>query len=225
MKPAAPILDERVRELAQVLWDYHHMGDTVSPAEAILVLCSHDVRVAERGAELFLQQMAPLLIVSGGLGTITRQLMTTPEADLFAGIAERAGVPRDRIIVENQSTNTGENVLFTKRVLADRGLDIRSFILVQKPYMERRTFATFRKVWPQPAIVVTSPQVSMDEYLRAYSNESLTPADVVSIMVGDLQRIRVYAERGFQIPQHVPDDVWGAYQELVGRGYDSRLVV
>ena len=223
MKPA-PIVDDRVRELAQVLWDYHHMGDTVSPAEGILVLCSHDVRVAERGAELFLQQMAPLLVFSGGLGTITRHLMTTPEADVFAGIAERAGVPRDRIIVENQSTNTGENVLFTKRLLGERGLDIRSFILVQKPYMERRTFATFRKVWPEPAIVVTSPQVSMDEYLRAYSNESLSSADVVSIMVGDLQRIRVYAERGFQIPQPVPDDVWKAYEELVARGYDSRLV-
>ena len=224
MTHAGPIVDDRVRELAQVLWDYHRMGDTVSAAEAILVLCSHDVRVAERGAELFLQQMAPLLIFSGGLGTITRQLMTMPEADLFAGIAARAGVPRDRILVENQSTNTGENVLFTKRLLAERGLDIRRFILVQKPYMERRTFATFRKVWPEPAIVVTSPQVSMAEYLRAYSNESLSAADVISIMVGDLQRLRVYAERGFQIPQDIPGGVWMAFEELVARGYDSRLV-
>jgi uncharacterized SAM-binding protein YcdF (DUF218 family) len=224
MTHAGPIVDERALALAQVLWDYHHLGDTVSPAEAILVLCSHDARVAERGAELFLQQMAPWLIFSGGLGTITRQLMTTPEADLFAGIAERAGVPRDRIIVENQSTNTGENVLFTQRLLAERGLDIGSFILVQKPYMERRTFATFRKVWPEPSIVVTSPQVSMDEYLRAYSNESLSPADVISIMVGDLQRIRLYPEKGFQIPQDIPDDVWDAFVALVDAGYDRHLI-
>ena len=115
-------------------------------------------------------------------------------------------------------------MLFTRQLLAERGLDLRRFILVQKPYMERRTFATFKKVWPEPAIVVTSPQVTMDEYLRAYSNESLSPADVVSIMVGDLQRIRVYAERGFQIPQEIPDDVWNAYEELVARGYDARLV-
>jgi hypothetical protein len=71
---------------------------------------------------------------------------------------------------------------------------------------------------------VTSPQVAMDDYLRAYSNVSLSPADVVSIMVGDLQRIRVYAERGFQIPQEIPDDVWRAYEELVGLGFGSRLV-
>ena len=223
MTGAVP-LDERVRALAQVLWDYHHMGHALSPADAIMVLCSHDTRVAERGAELFLQGMAPLLIFSGGLGTITRQLMTTPEAEVFAAIAERAGVPRDCMLVESRSTNTGENVSFTRQLLAGRGLDPRRFILVQKPYMERRTFATFKKVWPEPEILVTSPQVTMDEYLRAYSNESLSPADVVSIMVGDLQRIRVYAERGFQVSQEIPDEVWLAYQELVARGFDSRLV-
>jgi uncharacterized SAM-binding protein YcdF (DUF218 family) len=219
-----PVIDGRARALAQVLWDYHHLGHTLSPSDAIMVLCSHDTRVAERGAELFLQGMAPSLIFSGGLGSITRQLLTTPEAEVFAAIAERAGVPRDRMLVENRSTNTGENVSFTKQLLAERGLDPHRFILVQKPYMERRTFATFKKVWPEPEILVTSPQVTMEEYLRAYSHDSLTPAEVVSIMVGDLQRIRVYAERGFQVHQEIPDEVWLAYQELVARGYDSRLV-
>jgi len=98
---SSPVIDERARALAQVLWDYHHLGHTPSPSDAIMVLCSHDTRVAERGAELFLQGMAPLLIFSGGLGSITRQLLTTPEAEVFAAIAERAGVPRDRMLVEN----------------------------------------------------------------------------------------------------------------------------
>jgi uncharacterized SAM-binding protein YcdF (DUF218 family) len=219
-----PVVDDEVLSLAQVLWDYHHVNHSLSPADAVMVLCSHDTRVAERGAELYLQQMAPLLIFSGGLGTITRHLMTTPEADQFAGIAERAGVPRERIIVENRSTNTGENVQFTRQLLADRQLDLRRFILVQKPYMERRTHATFKKVWPEPEVMVTSPQVTMDEYLREYTNQSLSPADVISIMVGDLQRIRVYAERGFQISQEIPERVWAAYEELVALGFDSRLV-
>jgi uncharacterized SAM-binding protein YcdF (DUF218 family) len=96
--------------------------------------------------------------------------------------------------------------------------------VVQKPYMERRSYATFRKVWPEPQVRVTSPQVSMDEYLRGYSHGSLSAHDVISIMVGDLQRIRLYAERGFQIPQDIPDDVWAAYEELVRAGYDQRLV-
>ena len=43
-------------------------------------------------------------------------------------------------------------------------------------------------------------------------------------MVGDLQRIRVYAERGFQIPQEIPANVWSAYEKLVALGYTAHLV-
>jgi uncharacterized SAM-binding protein YcdF (DUF218 family) len=214
----------RARDLAQVLWDYHQLRHELVPSDAILVLCSHDLRVAERGAELFLQRWAPLLIFSGGLGSITRALMTIPEADQFAEVARRMGVPPDRILIENRSTNTGENVRFTRALLEALGLAPGSFIVVQKPYMERRSYATFRKVWPEPQVRVTSPQVSMDEYLRGYTHGSLSAHDVISIMVGDLQRIRLYADRGFQIPQDIPDDVWAAYEELVRAGYDQRLV-
>jgi uncharacterized SAM-binding protein YcdF (DUF218 family) len=217
-------IDTRVSALAKVLWDYHRLQHELMPSDAVLVLCSHDLRVAERGAELFLEGWAPLLIFSGGLGSITRALMTTPEADQFAEIARRMGVPADRILIENKSTNTGENVRFTRALLEAQGLAPRTFIVVQKPYMERRSYATFRRVWPEPQVRVTSPQVSMDEYLSAYSHGSLSAQDVISIMVGDLQRIRLYAERGFQIPQDIPDDVWAAYEELVRAGYDQRLV-
>ena len=118
----------------------------------------------------------------------------------------------------------GGNVAFTRDLLRSRGLDPASFILVQKPYMERRTFATFSQVWPGKSVRVTSPQISMDEYLSRYSHESLSADDVISIMVGDLQRIREYPTRGFQIPQEIPDDVWQAYGELVKAGFDRHLL-
>ena len=216
-------MNARVHALAETIWTYHHMGHALERADAILVLCSYDTAVAERGAQLFLEGWAPLLIFSGGLGTITRRLWSEPEADQFARIAIRLGVPADRILVENQSTNTGENVEFTRRLLAGRGLDPASFILVQKPYMERRSYATFMKRWPEKRAIVTSPQVSFDEYLARYSNDALTPDDVIAIMVGDLQRIRDYPARGFQIAQEIPADVWDAFEALVQLGYDTHL--
>jgi uncharacterized SAM-binding protein YcdF (DUF218 family) len=216
-------MDAHVRALAETLWRYHQLNQDLVPSDAILVLCSHDKAVAERGARLFLDGWAPLLIFSGGLGSITRRLWSQPEAEQFADIAEAMGVPRERILVENASTNTGENVAFTRRLLAARGLDPGSFIVVQKPYMERRSYATFRKVWPEKSIVVTSPRVSFDDYLARYSNQSLTPADVIGIMVGDLQRIAVYPAKGFQVPQEIPAGVWAAFRELVARGYDRYL--
>ena len=217
-------MDDRIHALAQKLWDYHQLHHQLAPADAILVLCSHDTSVAECAAKVFLDGWAPLMIFSGGLGAITRHLWREPEADQFAAIAVRMGVPREHILIENRSTNTGENVEFTKRLLAERQLDPQRFILVQKPYMERRSYATFKQRWPEKAVVVTSPRVSFDEYLTAYSNTALTSDDVVGIMVGDLQRIRVYATKGYQIAQEIPDDVWQAFEELVRAGYVKYLV-
>ncbi len=217
-------MDDRIRPLVERVWAYHHLNHQVSHADAILVLCSHDTIVANRGAELSLEGWAPLLIFSGGLGSITSRLWQEPEADQFARIAIELGVPVEQILVENESTNTGENIVFTRRLLAARRLDPQTFIVVQKPYMERRSYATFRKLWPEKDVLVTSPRLSLGDYLNRYSHGVLSPDDVISIMVGDLQRIRLYAEKGFQIHQDVPDDVWQAYEELVGAGYDRHLV-
>ena len=217
-------MDERIRPLVERIWDYHQLHHELTRADAIVALCSHDTIVAERAAQLYLEGLAPWLIFAGGLGVITKQFWSEPEADQFARIAVGMGVPESCILIENRSANTGENVLFTRRMLAARGLDFRRFIVVQKPYMERRAYATFRRVWPEAEVIVTSPRIPLDEYLASHSHEAFSPDDVISIMVGDLQRIRVYPAMGFQIEQEIPEDVWEAYEMLVRAGYDRHLV-
>jgi len=217
-------MDTHIRALAERIWDYHLMNQALTKSDALLVLCSHDERVAERAAQLFLEGWAPLVIFSGGQGAITKRLWNEPEAVRFARIAVDLSVPRENILVESRSTNTGENIEFTKQLLAENELDLQSFIVVQKPYMERRSYATFRKLWPEKSLVVTSPQVSFIDYLAQYAHGSLSPDEVISVMVGDLQKIKLYPARGFQIAQEIPDNVWEAYEELVKAGYDKYLI-
>lgn len=204
---------------ARKLWDYHHVNHIPERSDCILVLGSHDLRVADRGAELYLEGWAPILIFSGGLGNVTKGIWKDPEADQFARIALDKGVPAEAIFIENRSTNTGENILFTQKLLQEKGLDPRTFLLVQKPYMERRSYATFKKHWPEKKLIVTSPQISFEEYPTA----DIPMERVINIMVGDLQRIRIYPEKGFQIPQEIPDEVWAAYERLVGWGFTRHL--
>jgi len=206
--------------LAKKLWDYHHVNHTLEKSDCILVLGSHDTRVADRGAELFLQGYAPVLIFSGGLGNFTQGLWDEPEADKFAKIAISLGVPEEAILIENKSTNTGENIMFTQQLFREKGLNPKSFIVVQKPYMERRSFATFKKHWPDKILHVTSPQISFEDYPTA----EISLEKVINIMVGDLQRIREYPEKGYQIFQEIPDEVWEAYEKLVGMGYREHLM-
>ena len=214
------MVDKQTFELANKLWDYHHVNQSLKKSDCILVLGSHDLRVAERGAELYLQGLAPIIIFSGGLGNFTKEIWAESEADKFATIAMNMGVPRDAILIENKSTNTGENILFTQKLLKENGLDPQSFIVVQKPYMERRSYATFKKHWPEKKLAVTSPQISFEKYY----NDEIPLEKVINIMVGDLQRIKIYPEKGFQIFQEIPKDVWSAYGQLVSRGYDKHLV-
>ncbi len=217
-------MDQQTLALAETLWNYHLMKHDVGKADKILVLCSHDERVAERGAQLFLEGCAPLLIYSGGQGAITKALWDEPEAERFARIAMSMNVPRENILIEKNSTNTGENVQFTRKLVEEKGLDPQKFIVVQKPYMERRSFATFLRYWPEKEVVVTSPQVSFRDYLAEYSNRSLSVADVIGIMVGDLQRIKLYPALGYQVAQDIPDDVWSAFEGLVRAGFDKYLI-
>ncbi|HVS97700.1 MAG TPA: YdcF family protein [Puia sp.] len=213
------MITENVLAEARKLWDYHHLYQEPAPSDCILVLGSHDLRVAERGAELYLEGWAPILIFSGGLGNVTKGIWKDPEADRFARIALDMGVPSEAIFIENQSTNTGENILFTGRMLEEKGLHPQSFILVQKPFMERRSYATFKKHWPGKDLIVTSPRIAFEDY----PTEEIPMERVIEIMVGDLQRIRIYPEKGFQIPQEIPGEVWRAYEQLVAWGFTRHL--
>src|SRR5512144_3033281 len=109
-----------IDDWARTLWDYHHVGHVLEKADCIIALGSHDTRVAERAADIFLEGWAPLLVCSGHLGTLTRTMWTRPEAAIFADVAAARGVPRDAILVEDRSTNTAENVDFSHKLLAER---------------------------------------------------------------------------------------------------------
>lgn len=209
-----------VDHLALRIWDYMHLKHALAPSDLILALGSNDLRVAEYAADLYLQGYAPLLLCSGNVGALTKDLFDKPEAERFAEVALRKGVPATAILLETESTNTGENVRFSRRLLQARGYDPQRIILVQKPYMERRAYATFMNFWPEKEIIVASPPISFAEYPTARLSKEL----VINIMAGDLQRIRDYPSKGFQIPQAIPAEVWQAFEQLITLGYDRYLI-
>lgn len=208
------------RHLAILILFPLHSLIVSSDFDCILVLGSHDTRVAEYGAKLLLEGWAPLIVFSGGLGRLTEGVWTEPEADQFARIAIKMGASKENILIENKSSNTGENIRFTEELLKEKNLDSDKFIIVQKPYMERRSYATFKKILPEKECMVTSPPISFEDY----SGQFQTKDEVINMMVGDLQRMKLYAEKGFQIPQGIPTEIWDAYEKLIALGYTKHLV-
>ena len=195
--------------------------------DLILCCCSNDLRVAERAAELYCSGAAPLLAFSGSVGALTAGLFGgRSEAAAFADVAEAAGVPRAAMLLEEASTNTGENARFTAASLLATGAPPpRRILLVQKPYMEMRTLATFLRQWPlqpPPVFAVTSPRIALEAYADAARGLSL--AHVVDVAVGDAQRVAVYPRLGFQAYMPMPAEIWRAIKVLIRAGHTSHAM-
>lgn len=213
-------MNAEIHAAAQIVWDYHRLGHVLEPADLLFVLGSHDLRVAEHAADLFHRGLAPRVVLSGGFGVRLASPWAKSEAEMFAEVMRQRGVPELALLLEPHSTNTGENVRFTRELLAARGLTVQSVIAVQKPYMERRTFATIRRQWPEVALQVASPPLDF----AVYCDSTLPVRDIIEFMVGDLQRIMEYPKLGFMIPQEVPSPVRQAYEQLVRAGFTRHLI-
>ncbi|MDF2184818.1 YdcF family protein [Grimontia hollisae] len=196
----------------ETIWNFHLMGHDVKPADCLFVLCSNDLRVAEYAAELYRKELAPYLLVSGGRGRFTEDIFDKTEAETFADILCDEGVPASAILLETKATNSGQNMTLSYKVMKDHGLAFSRFILVQKPFMERRAYATFMKQWPGDieSVVCTSPPISFLDY----PNADLPFDHVVEAALSDFERIRDYPAKGFQIEQPIPDDVMSAYHAI-----------
>lgn len=130
---------------------------TVVPtAEAIVVLGGATkpalpprpgVDLSEQGdrifyaAQLYKQQKAPLIIVSGGRIDWTRR--GTPESTDMANILSQIGVPASVIIQEPDSLNTYENAVNVRKILNERGID--QVLLVTSAMHMPRSLSIFKR--------------------------------------------------------------------------------
>ena len=76
---------------------------------------------------------------------------------------------------------------------------------------------------PELKITVTSPQVTIPQYLEDAKKQGITENAAISVIVGDFQRMDLYARKGFQLPQHIPEEAWAAFDKLVSLGFDKQL--
>lgn len=207
----------------QILWDYLGMHQKPEKADVIVGFGNFNDNIARRAAELYLQGYAPKILFTGGLGRNTKNLLSEPEAERFARVAMECGVPEGDILREDQSTNTKENILFTRDLLTQLGLPRDHILGVHQPFMERRICAALGVYWPEVRITVTSPQVTIPEYLADAKRQGITENAAVSVIVGDFQRMDLYAQKGYQLPQEIPEEAWEAFRQLVAMGFDKQL--
>lgn len=208
---------------AQVLWDYLCMHQTPEKADCIVGFGCYNEDIPRRCAQLYRDGFAPYVLFTGGLGRNTAEMWTESEAERFGAIALGEGVPESALLLETGSTNTAENISFTRQLLEERQIPVSSILGVHKPYMERRIYAAWKNYWPQMPFSVTSYPQTMAAYLEANAARGRSKTATVEMLVGDFQRMDLYAKKGYQIPQEIPQSTWDAFEALVSMGYTGQL--
>lgn len=217
-------MDKRAYEALTVIWKWMRLGMEVEKADCIIGFGCINDDIAMRCAQLYKDGYAPRVLFSGGLGRNTKSRWSTSEAQRYRDIAVKMGVPEDVILIESRSTNTGENILFSREILEVEGLADKRLLCVHKPFMERRVWAAMKNYWPEADFTMTSPQLSMEEYIERTMAQGMTEKAVIDVIVGDVQRMEIYADKGFQIPQPLPEDVRAAFDKMVELGYTGELI-
>ncbi|MFF7328493.1 ElyC/SanA/YdcF family protein [Streptomyces sp. NPDC008150] len=205
---------------ARLIWDHHQMHHEPRPADVAIGLGSHDLGVATATADLYRAGLFPTVVFTGGNSPTTAARFPRGEAVHYREHALSLGVPDSAILVEPHAGNTGQNITLSREVLADAGITPATVLLVCKPYMERRSYATARKLWPEAEVRCASEDLTLDDYVKSIGDEKL----VLDMLVGDLQRVIEYPKLGYAVVQPVPEDVHEAYESLVAAGFTSRLI-
>ncbi|WP_235438102.1 YdcF family protein [Kitasatospora griseola] len=183
-------------------------------------LGSHDLGVATHSARLYHDGLFPVVVFTGATSPTTAARFPRGEAVHYREHAMALGVPESAILVEPNAANTGQNVVFSREVLAAARLSVTSVLVVCKPYEERRSFATFRQLWPDVEVVCASEPVEFSDYVAGIGNAKL----VIDMLTGAMQRVMLYPAKGFTIPQEVPAEVRAAFERLCAAGFVSRLI-
>ncbi|MEU4550617.1 YdcF family protein [Micromonospora violae] len=214
------VLPDEIRADVETLWRYHDMRHELRPCDVGIGLGSHELGVAVIATRLFQAGLFPWIVFTGANAPTTVERFPRGEAVHYRDYAVEQGVPPEAVLVEPRATNTAENFEFSRALLAERQIPVKSVLIMSRPYQQRRAYATCKLMWPEVDVVCASNPLDLDDYVSSIGD----PRRVVDMLVGDTQRIKVYAERGFAVPQEMPDEVRTAFERLVAAGYASRLI-
>lgn len=181
---AAAALAE-VQESYDVLFDYLAVTDDLAPSDAIVCFGSRDPLVPVRAARLYHDGFAPIVVTTGGVALHAGR----SEADVFADELISRDVPADRVLVERDSSHTGDNVSLALALLRVHGAQVASVVAVAWPFAARRCRATFAR--HAPTLTVRSAP-SFD---RPGVRTPLT-ATTARWALEQLDRLRRYAAAG-----------------------------
>jgi len=192
----------------QVLFDYLYPKENPEKSDIIIGFGSFDLKVLDRCAELYQQGYADKILFTGGIGAGTADLKKSEAQAFLDYIHEHfPQIPDKDIFIEDQSTNTGENLEFSYQKLLNSNppFDLRqkglSAILVTSAVRQKRAELTWRKHFPESTFYNCPPNTTFSKEKDLYHNKGL---NLQQLILAEVRKIGSYPESGFIAEEKIP---------------------
>lgn len=218
-------MELEIRKDIEILWDYLCLRNEPVKADCIIGLGSILKSVPKKCAALYKQGYGDYIVFTGNCGKGTEGIISKTEAEIFKDIAVLEGVPEDKILIETKATNTYENFKYSMQVLEANNLKPKSFLIVGKPYQERRANCIASVELAKFKFFLASFLVSFNEFIEyVETNNLMSLDDVINELVGEINICIIAPNYGIQQKCDIPKEVIKSYERLCNAGYTRYIV-
>lgn len=215
---------QKIIENLKVLWNYMVLNQSITKSDIIIGCGCANLDIPVKCAELYKKGYAPKILFAGGFGKITKDEFSKTESEIYKDIAIQNGVPKKDIIIETNSTNTGDNFRYAREILIDKNIKFEKIIVVHKKLNERRTFSSAKAILADKDITITSPDMTFDDFINYLDKNKDKIENILSVLLGDIQRIIIYPQFGWQVENDMSKDIINSYNYLKSLGYNKYIL-
>ncbi|WP_069999930.1 YdcF family protein [Cellulosilyticum sp. I15G10I2] len=224
-------------------------------ADVLILLGSSLIYTVDLAANAFKEGLVKKILVVGGIGHSTQYLYDNirkhskynkieinnrSEADIYSDILVKFHhIPPDAILIENLSTNCGSNAKNAYLLFKEYGIKAHTFILMQDPTMQLRTYASFLKEWQTEDVLFINyapivPLLSLKDnkpLINGMIEEAWSTERFISLLMGEIPRLQDNAlgygpkGKGYIVHIDLPDNILSSYQALLSNQlHNSRSI-
>ena len=200
------------------IFQFLNKKDALQKADVIIGFGHFDMNIPRQCCDLYLKGYGKKIIYTGGVGAGSADFKNAEAVEFLNYTkAHFPQIPAEDIIIEDRSTNTGENIRFSMEKMREVSPDlnfesgIRSAILVATPARQLRVYLTVKMHLKNIRLINLPPETTLEENIALFDqkNESFTKQ-----LKGELDRLMIYPAQGLCEKIDIPGTVLEAYQQI-----------
>ncbi len=218
------MVNKEIIKPLEEIWNYMKLNMKTEKSDLIIGCGCMNLEIPVKCAELLKENYAQNILFSGGLGKLTTSNFDRTEAEIYKDIAIKEGIKPNKIFIENKSTNTGDNFRFSLKIIEKYKIKSDRIIIVHNNLSQRRTLSVARAIIKDKKLIITSPDKTFSQFIEKLSNVTEErKQNIIPVIVGDIQRLIIYPQLGWQTENNVPETIIEDYYKLKNMGYDKYI--